>query len=143
MSGHQALRFLNIIAVITLAACRTVPREECADSRRLPIKSSDEQQGLFNSEPRSFSGLARETYTKRPLIAATAYIEDLRITEVSDSLGVFRFRQLPVGWHRVLVRRLGFDRVVDSVLVSPVSGTAAVYELSIPKSVRCQTVITN
>ena len=143
VSWHHALRFLTISTVVGLAACRTIPREECADSRRLPNKSSDEQRALLSSQPRSFSGLVRATYSKRPLVGASAYIEDLKITAVADSLGVFRFTHLPIGWHRVQLRTLGFEPLVDSVLVSPTNGTAAVYELSLPKSVRCQRVITS
>ena len=128
---------------ISLEACKSIPRDECSSSRSRPLSSADERRALLNSEERAFSGLVLETYSKRPLMGATAYIEDLRVSQVSDSLGIVRFTQLPVGRHSVQVRRLGFEALTASILVSPDSGTAAVFQLSLPKSVGCQTVITS
>ena len=53
----------------------------------------------------------------------------LRQTAYSDSLGVFRFRDLPDGWHRVQARRIGYEVRNDSVQISRLAGAVAVYDL--------------
>lgn len=138
------LKVLTLLAVlVSVDACKSVPRDECADSRRRPIRSPEERETLLNSKARSFSGLVVDTYTKRPLSGVRADLVDLHVSQWSDSLGVFRFPELPVGWHRVQLRRVGFESVTDSVQISALLAAAAVYELSIPRHLRCQTVITS
>ena len=137
------LRVVIFIAVlISSDACKTMPRAGCEDSRQRPIATAEERGALLNSEPRSFSGLVLDTHSKRPLLGASAYLLDLNVSQVSDSLGIFRFKQLPVGWHHIQLKRLGFEQITDSVFVSKSSGATAVFELSVPRSVRCLTVTT-
>ncbi len=119
-----------------------MPREGCEDSRQRRIGTAEERRALLNSEPRSFSGLVLDTHSKRPLLGASAYLLDLNVSQVSDSLGIFRFKQLPAGWHHIQLKRVGFEQIRDSIFVSPNAGTTAVFELSVPRAVRCQTVIT-
>lgn len=138
------LRVLALVALVAItAACRTVPSDGCADSRQRAIRSAEERAALPNSEPRSFSGLVLGAYSRGLLIGATATLRDLNVSQGSDSLGVFRFAQLPVGWHYIQLRRMGFEQLTDSIFVSATVGTTAVYELAVPRSVRCQTVITS
>jgi hypothetical protein len=139
------IRFLwwGLIVLSAPEACRSVQRDECADSHRRSHGSMEGHAALLNSEPRSFSGLVLGTSSKRPLVGVSAYIEDLGVSQVSDSFGVFRFKQLPAGWHRVRLRGIGFEPLVDNVFVAAHSGTSAVYELSTPRAYRCQTVITS
>ena len=123
--------------------CRWLRSNGCADSRQRAVKSTEERAALQTFEPRSFSGLVLAAYSKRPVIGATATLRDLNISHVSDSLGVFRFRQLPVGWHYIQLKGVGFEQLADSIFVSATVGTTAVYELAVPRSLRCQTVITS
>jgi hypothetical protein len=63
----------------------------------------------------------------------------LRQLTYSDSLGVFRFRDLPEGRHRVQARRLGYEVQTDSVQISPLFGSVAVYDLA-GRRVECATI---
>ena len=57
---------------------------------------------------------------------------------VTDSLGAFRLKNLPYGKHVVLVRRIGYYVVSDTVSISDSAGIAAVYDLALDLRTLCQ-----
>jgi hypothetical protein len=88
-------------------------------------------------------GIVLDSATKIRLTGVNFYFEDLRSYANSDSLGVVHFRDLPVGWHRLLIRRLGYEQRRDSINISALSGTVGVYELPKRKFQLCETVTTS
>jgi hypothetical protein len=98
---------------------------------------------VTNVEPRSFLGVALDSASRNRLIDVSFYLEDLRIYANSDSLGVARLRELPVGRHPMVIRRLGYEQRRDTIEVSPVSGIVGVYELPRRRVELCETVITS
>jgi hypothetical protein len=88
--------------------------------------------------PGIFAGVVIDSATKRPLSGAQVSVPALRIGVVTDSLGAFRVRNLPNGKHVVLVRRIGYYVVSDTVLISDSAGAAAVYDLALDLRTDCQ-----
>lgn len=136
-----------IVASVTLGlvlgiACRSVPRDEC--SRFLPAPSAPTLNARFiaNVEPRSFLGVALDSVTKNRLVGVGFWVEDLRTGAYTDSLGIARFRDLPLGSHRIVIRRIGYEPRRDTIQVSPLAGTVGVYELPRRKVETCEVVIT-
>jgi hypothetical protein len=123
-------------------ACRSVPRDECG--RFLPAPSAPTLDARFitNVEPRSFLGVALDSVTKNRLIGVAFYFEELRTGAYTDSLGVARFRDLPAGRHRIVIRRIGYEQRRDTIQVSPLSGTVGIYELPRRRVETCAVVIT-
>jgi hypothetical protein len=124
-------------------ACKRGSPDDC--ERFLPVPSAFTRNAAFmtNVEPRSFLGIAVDSVTKDRLVGVSFSFEDLRIGAYTDSLGVALFRGLPVGWHRIGIRRLGYAQRRDSIQVSPLSGTIAVYELPRRRVETCNVVITS
>ena len=75
--------------------------------------------------------------------ARVASFEALRRSAYTDSLGIAWFRDLPIGWHRIVIRTPGYGTRRDSVHVSAASGTVGVYVLPRRKFESCQVVITH
>jgi hypothetical protein len=98
---------------------------------------------MVDVEPRSFLGVALDSATKKRIAGVSFYLPDLKSFADSDSLGIVRFRDLPPGWHPILLRRLGYALLRDSIHVSPLTGTVGVYELPKSRFQSCVTVITS
>jgi hypothetical protein len=135
-----------LVAPITLGlllgiACRSVPRDECGRFFPAPSAPPLDARFITNVEPRSFLGVALDSVTKNRLIGVAFYFEELRMGAYTDSLGVARFRDLPLGWHRIVIRRIGYEQRRDTIQVSPLSGTVAVYELPRRRVNTCEVVI--
>ena len=130
------------VGLVLESACRSVPRDEC--ERFLPAPSAFTLDAKFitNVEPRSLLGVALDSVTKNRLVGVVFYFEELRTGAYTDSLGVARFRDLPLGRHRIVIRRIGYEQRRDTIQISPVSGTVAVYELPRRKVQMCDVVIT-
>jgi hypothetical protein len=124
-------------------ACRSVPRDECARFLPAPSATTLDARLITNVEPRSFLGVALDSVTKNRMIGVAFYFEDLRTAAYTDSLGVARFRDLPLGWHRLVIRRIGYEPRGDTIQVSPLSGTVAVYELPRRRVETCSVVVTS
>jgi hypothetical protein len=108
-----------------------------------PLPRSHSTQSLSLTSSRAvFLGIALDSLTKNRLVGVSFYFEELRTGAFTDSLGVARFRDLPLGWHRIMIRRIGYAQRRDTIQVSPVSGTVAVYELPRRKVQMCDVVIT-
>ena len=136
-----------IVASVTLglvlgSACRSVSRDECERFLPAPSASTLDAKFITNVEPRSFLGVALDSVTKNRLVGVGFYFEGLRTGAYTDSLGVARFRDLPLGWHRIVIRRIGYEQRRDTIQISPVSGTIAVYELPRRRVQMCDVVIT-
>lgn len=131
------------LALALGTACKSVPRDECG--KPLPPAPAPVFTPRFvaNVEPRSFLGIAVDSATKARLAGVSFYVEDLRIGANSDSLGIARLRDLPLGPHRIAIRRIGYEQRRDSIQVSAVSGTVGVYELPRRRVQLCQTIITS
>jgi hypothetical protein len=122
---------LMVVACI-MGACKSVPRDNCGRPLAPPTSSeasTREVRFIANVEPNSFVGIVLDSVTKRPLPNVSVDFPELRTNALSDSLGVFRFRDLPPGWHQLRILRVGFAPQHDSIQVSSRSGTAAVYDL--------------
>jgi hypothetical protein len=140
---------MNQVVVVSLTlglvlgiACRSVPRDECEQFLPAPSARTADARFITNVEPRSFLGVALDSLTRDRLVGVTFYFETLRIGAFTDSLGVARFRDLPVGWHRIVIRRLGYEQRRDSIQVTGSSGTVGIYELPRRKVHTCDVVIT-
>lgn len=123
-------------------ACRTLPRDECGRFLPAPAAPTLDARFITNVEPRSFLGVALDSVTRNRLIGVAFYFEELRTGTYTDSLGVARFRDLPLGRHRVVIRRIGYEQRRDTIQVSPLSGTVAIYELPRRRVETCDVVIT-
>jgi hypothetical protein len=138
-----------IVASLTLplflgTACRTVPKEQCGGKFfPAPSAPSEPDKLIANVEPRSFLGVALDSVTKDRLVGVSFYFEDLRTGAVTDSLGVARIRDLPIGSHRIVIRRLSYEQRRDTIQISPLSGTLGIYELPRRKLETCAVVITS
>jgi hypothetical protein len=80
--------------------------------------------------------------TKNRLVGVSFYFEDLRTGAMTDSLGVARIRDLPVGSHRLVIRRLSYEQRRDTIEISALSGMVGIYELPRRKLETCTIVIT-
>jgi hypothetical protein len=123
-------------------ACRTVQRDECGRPLPPPAPAVAYPRSIANVEPRSFLGVAIDSTTKNRLPGVSFYFPDLKTDANTDSLGFVRFRELPPGWHPLMVRRIGYEPRRDTVQVSAFSGTVVVYELPKRRYQLCETVIT-
>jgi hypothetical protein len=130
------------LGLILGSACRSVPSDEC--ERFFPAPSAPTANALFiaNVAPGGFLGDALDSVTKNRLVGVGFVFEDLRMGAFTDSLGIARFRDLPLGWHRILIRRIGYEQRHDSIQVSSLSGAVALYELPRRKVHTCDVVIT-
>jgi hypothetical protein len=140
---------MNPCIVVTVAlglvlgtACKSIPRDECERFLPAPSAPAPDAKFITNVEPRSFLGVALDSVTKNRLIGVGFVFQDLQIFAYTDSLGVARFRDLPLGWHGIAIRRIGYESRRDSIQVSPSSGTVGVYELPRRKVHTCDVVIT-
>jgi hypothetical protein len=136
-----------LVAPITLGlflgiSCRSVPRDECGRFLPAPSAHSLDARFITNVEPRSFLGVALDSVTRNRLIGVAFYFEELRTGAYTDSLGIARFRDLPLGPHRIVIRRIGYEQRRDTIQVSPLSGTVAIYELPRRRVETCDVVIT-
>jgi len=126
-----SIRISIVLSAAILAACKSVPVDSCGrpetPEHPSPVKTTI--QFAASVQPNSFVGLVLDSTTKLPLRGVLVILPLLRQTAYSDSLGVFRFRDLPDGWHRVQVRRIGFEVRNDSVQISRLAGGVAVYDL--------------
>lgn len=122
--------------------CRSVPRDECSRYPGPSVPRLDARL-ITNVEPNSFLGVALDSVTRNRLLGVSFYFQDLRLSAFTDSLGVARFRGLPTGWHPIVVRRIGYEQLRDTIQVTSLSGTVAVYELPRRKVETCETVITS
>jgi hypothetical protein len=137
-------RFIELSVTLGLVfgiACRTVPLDDCDRYWPAPSAPTPNARFITNVEPRSFLGVALDSVTKNRLIGVSFSFEDLRTGAYTDSLGVARFRDLPLGWHPIAIRRIGYAQRRDTIQVSPLSGTVAVYELPRRKVETCNVVI--
>ncbi len=130
-----------VFSVATLGACRSVLPDSCGRPETpqgpSPVKTSIEFAASV--EPSSFVGLVLDSTTKLPLRGVLVVLPLLRQLTYSDSLGVFRFRDLPEGWHRVQARRIGYEVRNDSVQISRLSGSIVLYDLA-RRKVECATI---
>src|SRR5450830_1097505 len=130
MAMNTASR-LTIFALI-MAACKSVPRDRCGRPLAPPTSSEESTarvRFVANVEPSSFVGIVIDSVTKRPLPRVSVAFPQLHRNAESDSLGVFQFHDLPPGWHRLRLLRVGYASHNDSIQVSSQSGTTAVYDL--------------
>jgi len=140
--GHLIVSCASL-GVALATACRTVPRDECGRPLPAPAPPPAYPRSIASVEPRSFLGVAIDSATKNRLPGVSFYFQDLKMDATSDSLGFARFRDLPIGWRRILIRRIGYEQRRDSVQVSPLSGAVVVYELARRRVQLCETVITS
>jgi hypothetical protein len=136
------------VATVTLVVfleigCRSVPRDECVRALPKPSARPSNARFITNVEPRSFLGVAVDSLSKNRLQGVNFRFEDLERNAYTDSLGIARFRDLPPGWHRVMIRTLGYEARRDSIQVSADSGAVGVYVLARRKFESCQVVITS
>lgn len=123
--------------------CRSLPRDQCGRFFPGPSAYTHDARWITNVEPNSFSGIALDSVSKNRLVGVSFYFQDLRLSAFTDSLGVARFRGLPEGWHPIVVRRIGYEQRRDTIQISSLSGTVAVYELPRRKVETCAVVITS
>ena len=138
-------RFVLSCALLSLAfgtACKSLPRDECGRPLPPPAPAEAHPRSLASVEPRSLLAVALDSATKNRLPGVSFYFPDLKRDANSDSLGVARLTDLPVGSHRILIRRIGYELRADTIQVSPFSGTVAVYELARRRLQLCEIVIT-
>ena len=146
LSGRMASGIFASLTLVSFLgmACRTVPKEECGPKFfPAPSPPPDHAKLIANVEPQSFFGIALDSVTKNRLIGVSFYFEDLRTGAMTDSLGIARIRHLPIGSHRIVVRRLSYEQRRDTVQISPMSGTVGVYELQRRTMETCPVVITS
>jgi len=79
-----------------------------------------------------------DSATKRPIAGTQVSFPALHMGSVTDSLGAFRLQNLPSGKHVVLVRRIDYYVVSDTVSISDSAGIAAVYDLALDLRTLCQ-----
>ena len=139
---NRKVVFGVLLSLAVVVACRTVPRDECGRQLPAPAPVAANPRFIANVEPRSFLGIVLDSATKNRLLGVSFYFQDLKNFANSDSLGMVRFRDLPLGWHPILVRRLGYEQLRDSIQVLPLSGVVGVYELPKRRIQLCETVIT-
>jgi len=132
----------SLLALVLGIGCKSVPRDECGKPLPPAVAPVFTPRFVANVEPRSFLGVAVDSATKARIVGVSFYVEDLRVSANSDSLGIARFNDLPLGVHRIAIRRLGYEQLRDTIQVSPLSGTIGVYELPKRRLYMCETVIT-
>jgi hypothetical protein len=92
--------------------------------------------------PGSFAGVVLDSATRRSLRGVSVVFPVLRMGTVTDSLGAFRIKNLPIGRHALKVRKIGYYQISDSVTVSDSAGTAALYTLAIDARGLCEVTVT-
>ena len=130
------------LGVSLITGCRSAPRDQCLNPPPPPTTSTANIKFLANVEPQSFIGLVLDSATKRPLRGVSVLVEDMRIGANSDSLGIFRFRSLPIGDHRLQLRRIGYAIVSDTITISAISGSVGVYDLPNRSLYLCNVILT-
>lgn len=137
MRFPAAVTVLGLATIGIIAGCHQVKPNSCGypqwGDRRVARLSLIQQV-----PPGIFAGIVIDSATKLPLALTQVSFPALGIGTVTDSLGAFRLRNLPYGKHTVLVRRIGYYAVSDTVLISDSAGVAAVYDLALDLRGVCQ-----
>lgn len=79
------------------------------------IKNKSNKQKNYTG---SLSGKVVEKASGKPIIAATVYINDLKLGVVTDANGHYSFSNLPSGNFLVEARSIGFKAVTKNVIIS-------------------------
>jgi hypothetical protein len=133
---RSAVAVLGLATIGTSAGCHQAKPGSCSypqQGRRVARLSL-----LQQVPPGIFAGVVIDSATKLPIAGTEVSLPALHIGTVTDSLGAFRLRNLPYGKHAVLVRRIGYYAVSDTVLISDSAGVAAVYDLALDLRGVCQ-----
>jgi hypothetical protein len=133
---RSAVAVLGLATIGTSAGCHQVKPGSCLypqQGQRVARLSL-----LQQVPPGIFAGVVIDSATKLPIAGTQVSFPALGIGTVTDSLGAFRLRNLPYGKHAVLVRRIGYYAVSDTVLISDSAGVAAVYDLALDLRGLCQ-----
>ena len=83
----------------------------------------------------TWRGRIADQATELPLAGASVEVSDVKARQVSDSTGRFAFTSVKPGKHQVVVRRLGYGELTDSILIQPDDTTETRFTLrAIPVS---------
>ena len=134
---RSAVAVLSLATIGTSGGCHQVKPGSCSFPQQ-GVQRVARLSLLQQVPPGDFAGVVIDSATKHPLAETQVSFPALRIGTVTDSLGAFRIRNLPYGKHVVLVRRIGFYAVSDTVLISDSAGVAAVYDLALDLRGVCQ-----
>jgi len=134
---RSVVAVLSLATIGTSAGCHHVKPNSCWYPQK-GVQRVARLSVLQQVPPGIFAGIVIDSATKLPLAETQVSFPALRIGTVTDSQGAFRLRNLPYGKHVVLVRRIGYYAVSDTVLISDSAGVAAVYDLALDPRGLCQ-----
>jgi hypothetical protein len=138
MVKPNTLRLICFGAVLSSTACHHVNGADACVRELKEIKPLARVRMLQQVPPRVFAGLVLDSATKRPLASTQVQFRDLRLAALTDSSGSFRIRNVPAGKHDLVVRRIGYYQMVDTVSFVDSTGIAAVYDLVRDTRMGCQ-----
>jgi hypothetical protein len=138
MVKPTTLAILCLSASLSSIACRHVNSSEACLRELKEIKPLARVRMIQQVPPRVFAGVVLDSATKRPLASSQVQFRDLRLAALTDSSGSFRIRNVPAGKHDLVVRRIGYYQMVDTVSFVDSTGIAAVYDLVRDTRMGCQ-----
>src|SRR4051812_32736656 len=109
------LRLLCLGALLSTAACHHVNSSEACLRELRRVKPLARVRMLQQVPPGFFTGIVLDSATKRPLPSTEVQFRDLRLGVLTDSLGSFRVVRVPPGTHAIVVQKIGYQRLFDTV----------------------------
>jgi hypothetical protein len=138
MVKPSTLRLLCLGTLLSSTACHHINGSEACLRELKELKPLARVKMLQQVSPRVFAGLVLDSATKRPLASTQVQFRDLRLAALTDSSGSFRIRNVPAGKHDLVIRRIGYYQMVDTVSFVDSTGIAAVYDLVRDTRMGCQ-----
>lgn len=130
---HQAMRLAWLSLGVVGCARRTASHLEpiCPPAVGVSRITPD------RSEPNAILGQLLDRDTGRPLAGGLVLVSPGNWRLLSDSLGTFAIRGLSAGQYVLVVRRLGYERQTDTVVVHDGAGVRARVALTPAAVDRC------
>lgn len=66
----------------------------------------------------SFAGVVTDIKTGKPVTNVTIYITDIKVGTSTDTLGLFRFNNIPEGKHLVEISHIGYVTLTDEIIIN-------------------------